>query len=121
MFGVERDFEEFTHTNRGKLVAAALTTLKSYIVADFSHKKQPRLGSFEGWSDLVRSSLTWLGQPDPVETQAEIVAQDDERQSLLALLQFWYDSYMSVPKTAKEVCLGAIQTGSGNLRTFSWR
>jgi len=41
MFGVERDFEEFTHTNRGKLVAAALTILKSYIVADFLTKSSP--------------------------------------------------------------------------------
>ncbi|CAA9221266.1 DNA repair protein RadA domain protein [uncultured Coleofasciculus sp.] len=111
-----RDFEEFTHTNRGKLVAAALTILKAYIVAGSPDRKQPKLGSFEGWSDLVRSSLTWLGQPDPVETQAEIAAQDDERQTLLALLQSWYDSCMSIPKTAKEVCLGAIQTGRGDLR-----
>ncbi len=112
----DRNFEEFTHANRGKLVAAALTILKTYIVAGSPDKKQPRLGSFEGWSDLVRSSLIWLGQPDPVETQAEITAQDDERQTLLALLQSWYDCYTSIPKTAKEVCLGAIQTGSGDLR-----
>ncbi|CAA9329730.1 hypothetical protein AVDCRST_MAG94-1837 [uncultured Leptolyngbya sp.] len=63
----------------------------------------------------MRSSLTWLGQPDPVETQAEIAAQDDERQTLLALLQSWYDSYMNIAKTAKEVCLGAIQTGQWRL------
>lgn len=112
----DREFEQFTYTNRGKLVTAALTILKAYIVAGFPDRKQPRLASFEGWSDLVRSSLIWLGQPDPVETQVEIRAQDDERQTLLALLQSWHDSNMSVPKTAREIVLEVTQRGSGDLR-----
>jgi putative DNA primase/helicase len=111
----ERNFEDFTMANRGRLVMAALTVLKSYLDAGQPDKMYPRLGSFEGWSDLVRSPLVWLGESDPVETQRELAAQDDERQTLGALLQSWYDRYGSTPQTARDVCLGAINS-SGDLR-----
>jgi putative DNA primase/helicase len=111
----ERNFEEFTIANRGRLVMAALTILKSYLDAGQPEKIQPKLGSFEGWSDLVRSALVWLGESDPVETQRELAAQDDQRQTLGALLQSWYDKYESTSQTAREVCVGVITNG-GDLK-----
>lgn len=81
--GLERPEErQFNHSpvddviaDRGKYVAAALTIVRAYIVAG-KPGLLPRLASFEEWSDLVRSALVWLGQPDPVETTE--CARDDD-------------------------------------------
>jgi putative DNA primase/helicase len=112
----DRDFEAFTEQNRGRLVMAALIVLKSYIDCGRPEPVTPRLGSFGQWSDLVRSALVWLKQPDPVETQQEISAQDDEKQLLSALLTVWYEVYGSVSHTSREVISRAINQGSGDLR-----
>jgi hypothetical protein len=61
--------------NRGRYIAAALTVVLAYIFAG-RPSLAPRLASFEGWSDTVRSALIWLGLPDPVETM-EAARKDD--------------------------------------------
>jgi hypothetical protein len=76
----------------------------------------PKLGNFGQWSDLVRSTLIWLGLPDPVSTQTEISDQDDEKQLLSALLTVWSDKYGNTPRTSKEIISQAISDGSGDFR-----
>jgi putative DNA primase/helicase len=56
--------------DRGRYVAAALTIVRAYIVAGKPDRLRP-LPSYEPWSDLVRSSLVWLGRSDPVATMEE--------------------------------------------------
>jgi hypothetical protein len=76
-----------------QLVAAALTILRAYFVAGCP-RQGVVLGSFEAWSDLVRSSLIWCGLPDPCEGRKDIEAESDEDyQKLSALLVCWYDCY----------------------------
>lgn len=116
----KRNFEEYTQAHRGELVAACLTILKAYIHAGYPNKLKP-LGSFEEWSDLVRSSLVWLGMPDPVLTQKEISAQDDLRTTLGAFLRAWIEAYppilgRPVQKTARDICSEATHGGKGDLR-----
>jgi putative DNA primase/helicase len=44
-------------------------------------------GSYEDWSDLVRSTLMWLGEADPVETMERARETDprlDERRAVMA-------------------------------------
>ncbi len=53
----------------------------------------PRLASFEGWSDTVRSALIWLGRADPVETMVATREEDPERAALAALLAGWRDTF----------------------------
>lgn len=55
-------------SDRGKYVAAALTTARAYVVAGSPNKPTP-LASFEAWSDLVRSALIWLGKKTPAPQQ----------------------------------------------------
>lgn len=50
--------------NRGAYLADGLTVLRAYAVAG-RPGRLPRLGSFEEWSDTVRSALCWLGRADP--------------------------------------------------------
>lgn len=72
--------------NRPAYVLAALTILRAYIVAD-KPDRPPRLGSFEGWSDLIRGALMWLGYADPVETQATIMEDNSDLVQLGYLLE----------------------------------
>lgn len=74
--------------DRGKYIAACLTICRSYVVAGHPGKL-PRLNSFEGWSDLVRSALVWLGKSDPLDTLEGMKAEDPERELLGELLQAW--------------------------------
>ena len=55
---------------RGKYIAACLTIARAYITAGRPGRLPPR-ASYEGWSDIVRSPLVWLGWSDPVETVAQ--------------------------------------------------
>jgi putative DNA primase/helicase len=70
--------------DRGKYVSACLTIMRAYIIAGRPGRLPP-LGSFEAWSDNVRSALVWLGLPDPV---ASMEGARDEDPELAALSQF---------------------------------
>jgi Bifunctional DNA primase/polymerase, N-terminal len=74
--------------NRGQYIAAALTICRAYLVAGRPNKA-PRLASFEGWSDMVRSALIWLGKEDPVKSMENARAEDPERIELSNMLDAW--------------------------------
>jgi Bifunctional DNA primase/polymerase, N-terminal len=74
--------------DRGAYVAAALTICRAYVVAG-RPDRAPRLASFEGWSDTVRSALIWLEQADPVTSMAMSRDDDPQRGALRALLVSW--------------------------------
>ncbi len=63
---------------RGRLLPAALTLLRAYTAAGRPSCPLPAWGSYEGWSDLVRSTVVWLGLPDPAETRQSFEAANDE-------------------------------------------
>ncbi|MGH9436802.1 MAG: PriCT-2 domain-containing protein [Terriglobia bacterium] len=65
--------------DRGKYVAAVLTIARAYISAGMPNKP-PTFMSFDGWSNLVRGSLMWLGCADPYETVADLSVADPIRQ-----------------------------------------
>ena len=54
---------------RPRLLPAAVTLLRAYVVAGRPRQELAAWGSFEGWSDLVRSTVTWLGLPDPARVR----------------------------------------------------
>jgi hypothetical protein len=89
---------DFHHSNllawvraeRPRLAAAAVTILSAYCTAGKPNMGLKPWGSFEGWSDLVRSALVWAGQPDPAETRIELASQADrEAAALRQLLEGW--------------------------------
>jgi hypothetical protein len=89
---------DFKHANlrvwvqqeRPRLLAAALTILSGYCHAGRPDQKLKAWGSFEGWSDLVRQAIVWIGQPDPGETREELARSSDrEAAALRALIQGW--------------------------------
>jgi len=63
--------------NRGRYVAAILVILRAYIVAGKPSPAGP-FGSFQEWSDLVRSALMWLGCSDPVQSN-QVARREDPK------------------------------------------
>lgn len=82
--------------NRGELLTAALTILAAYLQAGRPDQQLVPMGSFEGWSSVVRSALVWAGEPDPYLTRAglEDVA-DSTGEILVSLVDAWtqYDAF----------------------------
>jgi hypothetical protein len=78
-------------TNRGMYVAACLTVCRAYIAAGRPGKAR-RLGSFEEWSDNVRSALIWLGEADPLGSMIQAREDDPERAALRAMLSAWSEA-----------------------------
>jgi hypothetical protein len=68
---------EWVASRRPLLLAAALTILRGYCAAGRPDQKLPPWGSFEGWSDLVRSAVVWAGLPDPAAARTQLQGQGD--------------------------------------------
>lgn len=76
--------------NRGRLATAAVTILRAYHVAGRPKLGLAEWGSFEGWSNLVRNAVVWLGMDDPGATRQEVREQSDREAGLLRqLLAAW--------------------------------
>ena len=75
--------------DRGKYIAACLTICRAYINAGRPNIASPKLASFEGWSDCVRSALMWLGKADPVKSIEIARAEDPESARLANMLSAW--------------------------------
>jgi putative DNA primase/helicase len=93
--------------DRGKYIAAALTICRAYFVAG-RPDRAPRLASFEGWSDTVRSALMWLGKDDPVKSMEDARAEDPERIELSDMLEAWAAVIGTGPETRMK--LAAVLT-----------
>lgn len=81
------DPREYVPKHRGALVAAALTILKAHHDAGRPSMELSPIGRFEDWSGWIRSSLVWLGEPDPNLGRSRIEATDPIRGQLVALLE----------------------------------
>lgn len=68
---------EWVKQERVRLIAAALTILRAFVVAGRPRQQVRSWGSFEGWSDVVREALVWAGQPDPADARDELLLHSD--------------------------------------------
>jgi putative DNA primase/helicase len=71
---------------RAELVVAALTIIRAYLSAGAPGKAAP-MGSFEDWSDTVRSALMWLGMGDCRGDTAAMQADDPEKVELAEIIE----------------------------------
>jgi putative DNA primase/helicase len=76
--------------HRGVYIAACITIARAYIAAGKPNRLSP-LPSYEGWSDLVRSPLVWLGFGDPVATISASRSADPVRQDRARAFDAWRD------------------------------
>jgi len=78
--------------NRMQLLAAGLTILRAFVVAGRPEAGLKPWGSFEGWSDLIRNCLVWIGMDDPGGTRKELAeASDRDAGALRMLFDCWSD------------------------------
>jgi bifunctional DNA primase/polymerase-like protein len=107
---------ELVLKDRGKYIAAALTICRAYIVAG-KPACAPRLASFEGWSDTVRSPLIWLGKADPVKSMENARAEDPERLELNAMMEGW-GAAIGVGIAARVRLASALSAGAETHREY---
>ena len=88
--------------DRGRYLIAALTILRAYHVAGRPRKRQS-LGSFEMWSDWVRSALIWLGEEDPCSTTEQVRAENPELATLRTIITAWDAAIGNRTTTTKEL------------------
>jgi hypothetical protein len=102
-----RNLHDWIPANRPALVAAALTALRSYIVAGKPRQNIPILGGFEDWSNLIRCALIWLGEADPTAGRERLETTDPVREKLRGLLLAWFATFRTVPSTSNEAVFKA--------------
>lgn len=76
--------------NRPELYAAALTILSAYCKAGRPKQDVEPFGSFEGWSNLVRSAIVFSGEPDPCLGRKYLTeSADSSFETISTLLTAW--------------------------------
>lgn len=89
------DLTAYVRQNRPRLLVALLTMLRAYACAGFPQRVVRPYGSYEGWSNLVRQCVMWLGMADPCQGRDRLVLfSDTTAESLARLIDAWgeYDS-----------------------------
>ncbi len=80
------EIKRWARAERHRLLPAALTILAAYLRAGRPDQGLPVLGSFEDWSDLVRSAIVWCGLPDCCTSGEEYASEDPEARTTAALI-----------------------------------
>ncbi|MGE3510799.1 MAG: hypothetical protein AB7N65_18145 [Vicinamibacterales bacterium] len=89
--------------DRGRYVSAALTLLRSWMVAGRPMRPCRGVAGFREWSDWCRQPLLWLGMPDPAASLFEALSSDTDRELLGRLLTVWRDEFGSAPTRVRAV------------------
>lgn len=108
----DRNPVAYAKANRPALVVAALTLLRAYHLAGRPGRPAP-LGSFEAWSDLVRSALMWIGCADPVITMAAVRESDPKIAQLRMVMSAWREAFQGEGVTVSSVVKKAIEQRGG--------
>ena len=95
--------------DRGKYVSACLVIVSAYVAAGMPGKLAP-IGSFEMWSDFVRSALVWLGCADPALSMEAARDADPELGELSGMINAWGAAFADTPTS----CRAAIETATRN-------
>ncbi len=106
-----RNLNTWVPKHRARLLSAALTVLRAYAVAGKPKQPIAPYGSFEEWSDWIRSALVWLGEADPCLSRSALEDDDPVLSALHSILSLWSHDLGPRNYTAAEVC----QQASGDL------
>ena len=80
---------EYIKRERVTYLSSALTIVKAYIDAGRPSMQIRAMGSFEGWSDTIRSALVWAGATDPCDTIEQVREADVQDSELQRLIDCW--------------------------------
>jgi hypothetical protein len=73
----EKNLLDYVRRERGRLVAAALTIARAYVVAGRPDQGLKPM-DYPDWCRVVRDALAWCTGGDPCKARAELVASDEE-------------------------------------------
>lgn len=97
---------QHTQQERPALVTAALTILRAYFAAGRPDQKLSSLGSYEAWSDIVRSAVVWTTGVDPCDSREDLRVSDDTALNSSSIVHGWDE----LPDQAKGLtCTQAIE------------
>jgi putative DNA primase/helicase len=119
--GVERpELRAFTlkptdivSADRGKYVAAALTVVRAYMAAGSPGKLAP-IGSYDDWSDMVRSALVWLGEADPVASMEKAREEDPQLMEIKEVFGQWEECLSLDTKYTTRAIVARSEEDFGN-------
>jgi hypothetical protein len=100
------DLTGWVSEHRQELLMAAMTVLMSYRESgeDRHSLGIEDMGSFEGWSDLVRGALVWCGLADPYEGQKDFrESQDVGEEEASDVISAIYEATKGAPFTVSEL------------------
>jgi hypothetical protein len=98
----------WTRENRGTLLVAALTILRAFFLAGRPRQSITAYGSFECWSDIVRSALVWVGAPDPCLGRERLREESDQGlDELRTLLGVWFSKQRDEWRTVADLVRAA--------------
>jgi hypothetical protein len=76
--------------NRARLVVAALTILRAWVVAGRPRRECKTWGSFEEWAALIPPAIVYAGGADPMQCRlSELGEESPDRAALRTLLELW--------------------------------
>lgn len=109
-FTINSELTQWCRAHHPRLVVAALTLLRAYVLARESDPScaptLPGWGSFEAWRDLVASALAWAGAPDVMATRPTIAGDDDDDTAALRVL------IGALPRLAPDGCTVRFMLGT---------
>lgn len=85
--GDEQGLERYVLANRAQFIADGLTILQAAKVAELELPTLRAWGSYSAFSDVVRRALVWLGEPDPLDTLAEIELFNEDADELATVIE----------------------------------
>jgi hypothetical protein len=88
-FTIKGDLLKHVRSERPRLVASALTLLQAHALAGRPIPDLKPFGSFESWSEVVRSAVYWASGYDPCETRQELLANDPETIARETFIEGW--------------------------------
>lgn len=118
----KRNPQTLVRADRGKYVAAILTIARAYHIAGEPDPPHKLIG-FERYSTLVAGAMTWLGWANPLDTGADLKADDPARIDLAGLLTEW-PTYLTEYSSAELIEVANEERHDGVERVFTnpaWR
>jgi putative DNA primase/helicase len=95
---------DHVHRKRPTLVWAALTIVHAYFQDGTPAQGLSPYGSFQEWSDIIRSAVVWAVDADPCEGRKALEAESDPAfERLATLLECWHACYGNAEATVVQV------------------
>ena len=101
---------EAVAADRGRYVAACMTIVRAFRASGAS--PLPPLASFEGWSNMVRSAVHWLGAGDCADSMEAARDEDPELGAMRDVMATWREAFSDERLTVRQI-IGRAQARNG--------